>query len=159
MPRENFQVAIMHGGSNAWRSVERWVSEAGFKPRVLKKEHSARVIFERLRNSIWKDIHCVIVIFSEDEEMSEGVFRARQNVVFEMGYCFGAFDSLDDDGVYTAEDAIIFLKESGVELFEVIQGLTYIEYKSNTLARKRNTVKASLEMAYKKAKEFYKGLG
>ena len=41
-------------------------------------------------------------------------------MVFELGYRFGAFDSLDDRGIYTANDALVIVAENGVELFSDI---------------------------------------
>ena len=153
MPKKNFNVVIMHGHSNAWIKVEKWVKEAGYKPRVLKKEFTAAAIFDRLRDVIWDEIHCVVIIMSADDKTPEGLFRARQNVVFEMGYCFGAFDSLDDNDVYNAEQAILFLKEENVELFADIHGLTYIEYTNRNLWRLKQRFIELLDDRYQKAKQ------
>ena len=61
-------------------------------------------------------------------------------MVFELGYCFGAFDSLDDRGIYTANDALVIVAENGVELFSDIDGLKRIDYeKAGLVAEKRNT--------------------
>lgn len=153
--KKNFQVAIMHGHSRAWQSVERWISEAGYTPRVLKKEFKASVIFNRLRDVIWDEIHAVVIILSADDKMPKGKFRGRQNVVFELGYCFGAFDSLDENGEYTAEDAILFLKEEKVETFADIDGLTYISYHRNNLWRQRENFIQYLNKTYEKASVHY----
>lgn len=64
MSSKKFHVAIMHGHSNALEKVAQWISKAGFTPRVLKKEFASGVIFERLRDVIWDEIFCVIVIMS-----------------------------------------------------------------------------------------------
>ena len=158
MPKRDFNVAIMHGHSNAWQTVEQWVQEAGFTPRVLIKEFEAGVIFERLRDIIWDEIHCVVVIMSADDKINKKIFRARQNVVFELGYCFGAFDSLDDNGHFTAEDAIIFLKEENVEIFANIHGLTYVEYNRRSLWRKKQFFTGILNSAFEKARQVYREL-
>ena len=158
MPKRNFNVAIMHGHSKAWMRVEEWVKAAGYKPRILKKDFRAAAIFERLRDVIWDEIHCVVVIMSADDETAEGLYRARQNVVFEMGYCFGAFDSLDENDVYNAEEAIIFLKEEKVEIFADIHGLTYIEYNNRNLYRLKNEFIELLNDRFEKARQIYKEL-
>jgi predicted nucleotide-binding protein len=158
MSNEKFHVAIMHGHSNALDKVEQWVSEAGFTPRVLKKEFTAGVIFQRLRNVIWDEIYCVIVIMSADDQTAEGNFRARQNVVFEMGYCFGAFDSLVENNYYNAEEAIIFLKEQDAELFADINGLTYLEFSKRNLWKLKDRVIALLQDRYERAKKVYREL-
>jgi predicted nucleotide-binding protein len=81
--------------------------------------------------------------------------RARQNVVFELGYCFGAFDSLDDRGKYLAEDAVIVVAETGVEWFADIEGLMRIEFKRHRLADEKDAILKNLKSAYKKARKFY----
>jgi predicted nucleotide-binding protein len=89
-----FQVAIMHGHSKDYLEVKKMINECEFLPRILVEEYAADTIFENLRDLIWDDVHCVIVILTKDDEMLDGNKRARQNVIFELGYCFGAFDSL-----------------------------------------------------------------
>ena len=155
MAKKKFHIAIMHGHSNALEKVGEWVTEAGFTARLLKKEFSAGVIFQRLRDVIWDEIYCVIVIMSADDKTIEGLSRARQNVVFEMGYCFGAFDSLVENKHYNAEEAIIFLKEEGVELFADIHGLTYIEFNKRNLWRLKEQVIDLLNDRYERAKKVY----
>lgn len=159
MPARNFNVVIMHGHSNAWMRVEQWISEAGYTPRVLKNEFRAAAIFDRLRDVIWDEIHCVVVILSADDKTADGLFRGRQNVIFEMGYCFGAFDSLGDNEIYNAEEAIIFLKEENVELFADIHGLTYIEYNKRNLRRLKENFINLLQDRFRKARQVYRELG
>src|SRR4051794_35075657 len=96
MGKRNFDVAIMHGHSKDYLKVKEIVSDCGFSARILIEEYGADTIFKNLRNLIWDDVHCVIVILTKDDEMLDGNKRARQNVIFELGYCFGAFDSLSD---------------------------------------------------------------
>ena len=60
-------------------------------------------------------------------------YRSGQNVVFELGYCFGAFDSLDDRGKFMTERAVIPIVEEGVESFATLEGLQRIEFESGAL--------------------------
>ena len=164
MGKKKFNVAIMHGHSKAYQEVEKWVKEFGFTPRVLINNIKPVMIFEKLRQEVWDRIHFVIVIMSADDKgeiqaknnkVGKKIIRARQNVVFELGYCFGAFDSLDENGEYTAEDAIILLKEEGVESFADIDGLTYVPYNNRTLKSKKEILKSALEDSFSKAKRKY----
>jgi hypothetical protein len=52
--------------------------------------------------------------------MINGIKRARQNVVLEVGYCFGAFDSLPDKASYKRKNELIIVAENVVELFALI---------------------------------------
>ena len=135
--------------------IKKYIKESGFTSRVLIEEYAADTIFENLRNLIWDDVHCVVVIMTKDDEMLNGMKRARQNVVFELGYCFGAFDSLADDGSYLPKDALIILAEKDVELFADINGLTRMVFERGKIEEKKEFIIDALKRCYKKAKPFY----
>ncbi len=152
---KNFQVAIMHGHSKDYLRIKSYVVDCGFSARILVEEYGADTIFENLRNLVWNDVHCVIVILTKDDEMLNGKKRARQNVVFELGYCFGAFDSLPDIAPYKPKDALIVIAEQEVELFADIEGLTRITYESGKISEKEGFIKECLMRTYRKAKNYY----
>jgi predicted nucleotide-binding protein len=155
VPKKDFNVVIVHGHSKEWKKLKSYVKEAGFTPRILMEEYRAGVIFNRWRDTVWDEVHCAVILMTKDDKVAAGTHRARQNVVFELGYCFGAFDSLDENGGYTAEDAIIVLAEEGVERFADIEGLTTIQFKGGRLGRRKGTIKAALVAAYELAQNFY----
>ena len=155
MGKKNFQVAIMHGHSQDFLAVKNYVNECNFSARILLEEYSADTIFENLRNLIWDHVHCVIVILTMDDEMANGNKRARQNVVFELGYCFGAFDSLPEIAPYKPKDALVIVAEEGVELFADIDGLTKIMYEKGNIEAKKEVIMGCLQRSYKKAKSYY----
>lgn len=157
MGRKNFQVAIMHGHSEDYLEVKKYVQECKFTPRLLIEEYSADTIFANLRDLIWDEIHCVIVVLTKDDEMLNGNKRARQNVIFELGYCIGVFETLNKKGPYKPKNAIIVIAEENVELFENINGLTRIVYESGKIHEKKEFIMASLAESHKKAKEYYTG--
>lgn len=145
----------MHGHSNDYLEVKNYVKECGFSARILIEEYGADTIFENLRDLIWDDVHCVIVILTRDDEMFDGNKRARQNVVFELGYCFGAFDSLPDIAPYKPKDALIVIAEKDVELFADISGLTRIVYENGKIEEKKEFIMECLMRSYNKAKNYY----
>lgn len=75
-----FQVAIMHGHSKDYLEVKK-INGCDFLPGILVEEYAADTIFENLRDLIWDDVHCVIVILTKDDEMLDGNERPRQNVI------------------------------------------------------------------------------
>jgi predicted nucleotide-binding protein len=87
--------------------------------------------------------------------MKDGNKRARQNVVFELGYCFGAFDSLPNIAPYKAKDALIIIAEKDVELFADINGLTRIEYESGKIGEKKKFIQDTVIRTYTKARKYY----
>ena len=135
--------------------LKNYVKECNFSARILIEEYGAETIFENLRDLIWDDVHCVIVILTRDDEMLDGNKRARQNVVFELGYCFGAFDSLPDIAPYKPKDALIVVAEKDVELFADINGLTRIVYENGKIEEKKGFIMECLMRSYNKAKNYY----
>jgi len=155
MSRENFEIAVMHGRSKDYKKIKKYIQECEFTPRILIEEYSANTIFDNLRDLIWEDVYCVVVLLTKDDLMKNGRRRARQNVVFELGYCFGAFDSLPSRASYKPKNAIIVIAEKGVELFSNIGGLVLIEYQVGQLDKKKDFIIEALEKSYKKAKSYY----
>lgn len=72
--------------------------------------------FDRLSN----ECSAAIVLFTPDDEAGENM-RARQNVIFELGYFLGKFQEEE-------ERKIIILKKGNVEIPSDISGVIYLEY-------------------------------
>lgn len=72
--------------------------------------------FERLAS----ECSAAIVLFTPDDEAGESK-RARQNVIFELGYFLGKFQNKKDR-------RIIVLKKGNVEIPSDISGVLYLEY-------------------------------
>jgi len=155
MAKKDFQVVVMHGHSKDYLEIKQIILECKFTARIMIEEYAADTIFENLRNLIWDDVHCVIVVLTKDDEMKDGSQRARQNVVFELGYCFGAFDSLPNEASYKSKDALVIIAEKEVELFADINGLTRIDYETGKLIERKEYIKAVLKESYEKAKKYY----
>ncbi|HNP21154.1 MAG TPA: nucleotide-binding protein [Panacibacter sp.] len=153
-----FNVIIMHGHSDEWKKIDKMLGDLGFTARVLIREYTANTIFEHLRDIVWDEIHAAIILLSCDDLTTGQKYRARQNVVFELGYCFGAFDSLDDRGIYTANDALVIVAENGVELFSDIDGLKRIDYEKGRLGRRKKEIQEAITHSYKKASQYYREL-
>lgn len=95
--------------------------ELQLEPIVLleKPNNSIETIiskFERLA----KDCSYAIILLTPDDLVGENR-RARQNVVFELGYFLGKFQT-------EQERKIIIMKKSGVEIPSDISGVLYLEY-------------------------------
>jgi predicted nucleotide-binding protein len=158
--KAKFNVLVLHGHGDEWKTIQQYVEECGFTARVLMQEPANGVLFNRFRDVVWDDIHCAIVLMTKDDRIAgrKRSFRARQNVVFELGYCFGAFDSLPDHGDYEATNAVIVVEEEDVERFANIEGLVAIRFAPDRLSDQKARIVQALEYAYKKAKSFYDDL-
>lgn len=152
MSSKKMNIVIMHGKSNVWKDVKNLVNRLGYTSRVLKEEYTGEIIFEKMRRIIWKDIHCCLIILSADDVTRQNRYRARQNVVFELGYCFGAFDSIPSRYSY---NSVIVLMENKVESFTDINGLEFIEFKKDKISDKFTEIEKILQKAYIGAKKYY----
>lgn len=65
-----------------------------------------------------KPCNFALVLMTADDETREGGFRARQNVVHELGFFHGVL----------GRDRVLLLKQTGLELFSNISGLIYKEF-------------------------------
>jgi predicted nucleotide-binding protein len=151
MPREHFTVAIMHGRSKEYLKIKKLVKDKQFQAAVLMEEFGGKVILDNLKGVIWDRAHCAVIVMSPDDKLESG-YRARQNVIFELGYCIAAFDSIKRKYRYPA---VIIVKEQSVEKFADIDGLQYIAYTreiSTTVLRK---IGKALEQTFERAAEFY----
>ncbi|PZR25253.1 MAG: hypothetical protein DI538_27455, partial [Azospira oryzae] len=127
----------------------------GYHPIVLKDTVDGKYLLERVRDSVWKEAHCAIVIMSPDDMTKQKQFRARQNVVFELGYCLGAFDSIEKRYWY---NAVIILKEKSVETFSDLGGIQFIEYQQNLNGINLSMLTETLAATFNKARKYYEEL-
>lgn len=148
-------VAIMHGRSEEYKKIKKMVYNLGFKPRVLVDEYQADTILENFRNLIWDEIHCVVILLTGDDFTIENKKRARQNVIFELGYCFAAFDSLKKNNYYSTKDAIIVIAENDVELFANIDGLKKIIFEKDNIESISDKIEIALTKTHIKARKYY----
>ncbi|MFV8324899.1 TIR domain-containing protein [Flavobacterium sp. ZS1P14] len=153
--KDVFNVAIMHGHSDQYLIIKKYVKKLGFKPRILIEEYDADVILENFRNLIWDDVHCVVIVLTGDDRTSKNKKRARQNVIFELGYCFGAFDSIPSHSGYETKNAVIVIAEKDIELFANIDGLVKIMFKKDSIKDQEVRIKEALINSYDKAKEYF----
>lgn len=86
------KVFIVHGHNEAVnQEVARTIEKMGLKAIILREQpNSGQTIIEKFE-SCAKDVRFAIILLTADDKIDgEVLFRARQNVVFEMGYFMGA---------------------------------------------------------------------
>ena len=142
---------IMHGHSTEYKKVQKLIKTKKFTPIVLINEFKGKFILKNVQNAVWDFAHCAIVVMSPDDAVQSS-FRARQNVIFELGYCMGAFDSIPKKYWYPA---VIIIKEKSVEIFADIAGLQYIEYEKTIKKEQLAMLSRALDNTFEKAAEFY----
>lgn len=86
------KVFIVHGHAEAVnQEVARTIEKLGLEAVILREQpNSCKTIIEKFEEYA-KDVNFAVILLTADDKI-EGVetFRARQNVIFEMGYFMGA---------------------------------------------------------------------
>ncbi len=124
-PNKN-KVFIVHGhDENDLRALERTLSkELSLTPVIVKDSPNDAIetIIQKVRR-LASDCYSAIILLTPDDQLltPDGVeyMQARPNVILEIGIC-----------IEKCEGRIILLRKQGCTLFSDIDGLLYIEYKS-----------------------------
>ncbi len=135
-----FRVFISHGISGLRKKVKQFVEEKlSFATEVLVDRFSGAVIFDKLEDDAW-DCDCAVVIMTPDDpQPGAQMFRARQNVVHEIGYL---------QGMFRDRELVVVLKEATVESFSNLHGLEYIEFSGSRIAPAFLKLRQALEDIY-----------
>ncbi len=126
--KDNKNVFVVHGHDMATlHELCRILrDEFDLTPVVLSEQPSVGLDtiiskFERLAN----DCFCAIILLTPDDKIeNEKNNRARQNVIFELGYFLGMLRSPD-------ERKIIILKKGDVEIPSDISGVLYCQFQNS----------------------------
>lgn len=139
-----FRVFIAHGRSELWRKVERFINkELSFDTAVMLEEFYGNHVIDKLDEMVG-ECDCAVVILTPDDETKLGVFRGRQNVIHELGYCQGIFPEIYH---------VVVLKEKSVEFFSNNYGLDVIEFNGNDIEMTFIKLKTALENVYEEYNE------
>ena len=121
--KEKQKVFIIHGHDTAvLQELARTLALLGLKAVILQEQADhGRTLFEKLEDSTNADF--VVVLYTgcdlgraKDAGPEEAKPRARQNVLFEHGFCLHKL----------GRKRVCFLVEEGVEIPSDLSGLTYI---------------------------------
>jgi len=133
---EPFRVFIGHGGSLQWRDLKDHLQDQHHYE-VIAYETGARAgheIRDVIQEMLQKSSFAVLVMTGEDEQ-PDGKFRARQNVIHEIGLFQGKL------GFHRA----IVLVEDSTETFSNIAGVQQIRYSKDRIKETFGDVLAALK--------------
>lgn len=148
-----FTVFIIHGHSRELKTLQSFIeNKLNFQTIILKDGFSGEIVLNKFKKAAWK-ADCAIALMSPDDKFDNGNFTARQNVLFEIGYCQGLLD--DYYGDYYDFEPVGIIKESSIDFKEVsdLLGTECINYKKGKLAACFPTVRQYLESVYKEINE------
>ncbi len=122
------KVFIVHGHDHAARdTVADFVDNWGLKPTVLDKQPSgSRTIIEKFEQCAGETDFVIVLMTPDDvgaskKNSADLKYRARQNVIFELGYFFGSI----------GRKRVCILYKGNLELPSDIQGVVYIPMDDN----------------------------
>jgi len=113
------RVFISHGRTRDWLEVQAFIErDVGLRTLELAQEpNRGRTIIEKLEQESSRCSSAVIVMTGDDIDL-DGVARARENVMHEIGYFQGKF----------GRSAVCLLHEEGANIPTNIGGLVYIPF-------------------------------
>src|SRR5258706_2767498 len=81
-----FTVFIIHGRSPEIYKIERFIKDdLNFNAIILKDSFAGKNIIDKFKNEVWDNACCAVAILSPDDKLDDDNFRARQNVIYELG--------------------------------------------------------------------------
>jgi len=119
-------IFIVHGADSVRYELKDLLKEWGLNPIILDELSSrGRTIIEKFEDHS-SESQCAIILLTPDDEgrhkgTDEFKTRARQNVIFELGYFFAKL----------GRNRVICLYKSDVELPSDISGIIYIKFNDN----------------------------
>jgi predicted nucleotide-binding protein len=143
---KEFTVLIIHGHSEDWRIVERHINKKlDYKTLVLKENYRpGETLIEKLEDAVLEECDCAVAIMTPDDQMADGSLRARQNVLYEIGFCHNAYD----------RDGVIILRENLTEIMSDLHGLVTINYSKNHIEATFLKLEEGLDNIYEELKEY-----
>ncbi len=142
-----FTVFIIHGRSEDWRKVERFIKDdLDYDALVIKEAYTGDVLSKKVRRAI-EESDCAVAIMSPDDRLSNGKARARQNVVLEIGECRPVFRRRHKG---TGVHGVIILKEQSVDMNELsdLSGIEYLGYVDGYIETTFHKLRDALEAVY-----------
>ena len=121
----DFGILISHGGQNhSWKDLMIFLKSKYPDIELFElslQNNNGNTVIEKLSETVCEECNYAIVIMTKEDELKNGKFLARQNVVHELGYCQGVL----------GRHNVLLILEKGVEKFSNIGGLVYEEFQLN----------------------------
>lgn len=113
------RVFVVHGHDEGPKeSVARFLERLGYQPVILHEQaNKGRTIIQKFQDEA-ADVGFAVVLMTPDDQMPNGTFRARQNVVLELGFFLGRLGT----------DRVAAIVKDKVETPSDFDGVIYISY-------------------------------
>ncbi|AIO47072.1 putative nucleotide-binding containing TIR-like domain protein [Burkholderia cepacia] len=133
-------VFISHGRSNDWREVQAYIEkDVGISTIELAQEANAGLtIIEKLEKNAAECDSAVIVMTGDDID-SDGLARARENVMHEIGYFQAKY----------GRARVCLLHEEGVNIPTNLSGVVYVPFPKGNVSASFGVLVRELKAMYK----------
>jgi len=138
-PIKGSNVFLSHGHNDYYKDlVLKLINELNYK--AITFEDKSIIGNSNLVNleSITQSCGSCISILSKDDQTSEGSFRARQNVIHELGFCQGAF----------GKNKVLYLIEDDVEEPSNISGINGCHFNEKNILKLKKHIKNFIESTH-----------
>lgn len=131
------KVFISHGHDELTKNkLKDFVGERlKLEPVVLSEQPDLGLTIVEKLEHYSKDCKFALILLSAADQTHTGGFRARQNVIHELGYFHGLL----------GRNRVLLLKEIGVELFSNISGLIYKEFPRGSVESVFEDIRLAIE--------------
>lgn len=137
-----FKVVMGHGNDQQWRILRDELRVHGYEVDAFEGQPRAGYPINEVLEDMARDASVALLVMTKADELANGKWHARQNVVHEVGFFQGRLN-------WTR--AIVIL-EDGVEEFSNLAGTQQIRFPENTITAATGGVVAALS-ARKRARE------
>lgn len=135
-PLEPLRVFIGHGGDRKWEAVRDFVEGAGYSAVAFESEQRASLMTLDVVEEMISGSDVAVIVMTATDQMADGLMRARQNVVHEVGFAQGRIGRFNT----------ILLVEENVERFTNAAGLTEVRFPSGQIHTAREEVLEALAL-------------
>jgi hypothetical protein len=144
--QREFTVFIIHGPLGKHAEVQEYIEQKlKMKAVVLISEFNSGWLFENILDAIDRS-DCAVAILSPDDKLADGTPKARENAIFEIGYCMSHWKKQYQ--FYDPFVPVILMKEGSVVLGANFAGFQYIPYDRELLNKSFSHLHAALMKVY-----------
>lgn len=131
-----FRVFIGHGGDGQWRDLKDSLRDQhNFEVDAFEAMTRASQVISQIVQGMAEGSTAAVLVFTKADEMKDGTWRARQNVVHEAGYFQGRL----------GWERTILVVEEGVALPSNFDGTQHIGFPSGMISAAEGRVAAALQ--------------
>lgn len=130
-----FKVFLGHGGDDQWRVLRDALRDGhGFEVEAYEAQVRTGQVIRDVVEGMIATSHAAVLVLTRVDEMKDGSWRGRQNVVHEIGYAQARL----------GWDRVVVVVEEGVEIPSNLDGTMQVRYRRGQISSIEGQVAAAL---------------